>query len=198
MDEINNTFNFGELLEKILIVIVVVQLYAYLFNDFKFIKAKIFGLYVLLIKVLLFPFIVLINTRNRIIKDKELEKDYETDFLTIYFQKQIFDALIIFSWPVLLVMFFYSIFKRIFDYIFIVNCKSHYVSKKKILFLYKINFKNKQCRLLLPGAYNPANLCQKIGLNSQLNYCLGSNCYWSIIVICNYFFCADNGGNPAE
>jgi len=40
----------------------------------------------------------------------ELEKDYETDFLTIYFQKQIFDALIIFSWPVLLVMFFYSIF----------------------------------------------------------------------------------------
>ena len=110
MDEINNTFNFGELLEKILIVIVVVQLYAYLFNDFKFIKAKIFGLYVLLIKVLLFPFIVLINTRNRIIKDKELEKDYETDFLTIYFQKQIFDALIIFSWPVLLVMFFYSIF----------------------------------------------------------------------------------------
>ena len=60
--------------------------------------------------MLLFPFIVLINKRNRIIKDKELEKDYETDFLTIYFQKQIFDALIIFSWPVLLVMFFYSIF----------------------------------------------------------------------------------------
>ncbi len=107
MTNINNTFNFGWLLETILIVIVVVWLYAYIFNDFKFIKAKIFGLYVLLIKVLLFPFILLINTRNRIIKDKELEKDYETDFPTIYFQKQIFDALIILSWPVLLVIFLY-------------------------------------------------------------------------------------------
>ena len=56
--------------------------------------------------MLLFPFILLINTRN-IIKDKELEKDYETDFPTIYFQKQIFDALIILSWPVLLVIFLY-------------------------------------------------------------------------------------------
>lgn len=38
MDEINNTFNFGWPLETILIV--VVWLYSYLFNDFKFIKAK--------------------------------------------------------------------------------------------------------------------------------------------------------------
>ena len=52
--------------------------------------------------MLILPFIVLINTRNRILKDKddELEKDYETDFPTIYFQKQIFDALIILSWPI--------------------------------------------------------------------------------------------------
>ena len=78
-------------------------------DNAKFFKATFFGLYVLLLKVLILPFIVLINTRNRILKDKddELEKDYETDFPTIYFQKQLFDALIIFSWPISVGAFYY-------------------------------------------------------------------------------------------
>ena len=106
-------FTFGGT-EIILIVIAATALHVFLDRDFKLIKATVFGLYVLLLKVLILPFIVLINTRNRILKDKDDEKDRilkdkdnETDFPTIYFQKQIFDALIILSWPILVGALYY-------------------------------------------------------------------------------------------
>ena len=105
-------FTFGGT-EIILIVIAATALHVFLDRDFKLIKATVFGLYVLLLKVLILPFIVLINTRNRILKDKDDEtdrilkdKDNETDFPTIYFQKQT-DALIILSWPILVGALYY-------------------------------------------------------------------------------------------
>ena len=71
------------------------------------------SLYLILIKIFLMP----VNIVRKSVSNLPKQQDIKTEFIVLYYMKQLYDAIIILFWPVSVAFFFYILIKYNFSHI---------------------------------------------------------------------------------